>query len=427
VQRANVKIKNSGFLRDNVLVLVEYYFLKRLARGRLVKGKTLADLFADKALALEIFDAAIESGAPRSFVLHQKAVFELNHPGGNMRYALEVVTEAESLLQQPDRSIQHTKAVIFRRLALESDRPLERSHLRNEARQLLRKLQSNARTPHAINTYAQLLLDEITERLGDWSGETAGTSGELEERAIADLIRQAEEALFNGLQQFPGDEYLLALDAKLAALLRDEPRAITSLQKAFLAHPARAFVAVRLARIQAAADRTDEARATLEKCLAANPSSKEAHLELARLYMADGEQARKQEIGYHLKRSFTEGDSNFAAQALWARHEFLYGIRSAGLEMFRKLSDARTSSADKTRVQGIVTDNQRAPLRYSGYVRSVHNGYCFASCADLGCDIFLSRRALKDVDWHNVRQGSHVDFLLGFSMRGPQGVHARLN
>jgi hypothetical protein len=392
---------------------------------QLVKGRTLADLFADKALVWEIFDAAIESGAAKSFILQQKAIFELNHPGGNLRHALDAITDAEAHLRQPDRSIQHTKAMIYRRLALESDQPLERERLRNEARQILRKLQSQSRVPHPFNTFAQLLVDEVKDRFKLWNA-TGQEVSELEKRGVTDLIRQAEEALFNGLQKFPGDEYLLALDAELAQLLHDEPRAIESLRAAFQAHPGRAFVAVRLARFHAAAGEVDEARRTLEASLAANPTSKECHLELATLYGRSGEEANKDAIGYHLKRSFTEGDSNFAAQTLCARHEFLYGDRAGALDLFRKLREARTSSSDKKTVRGIVLDADGNAIVHSGYIKALHSGYCFASCPDLNCDIFIPARSMSEEEWGKVQQGSAVKFKIGFSMQGPIGADVRL-
>ena len=96
------------------------YESDRDAFTQLVRGKTLADLFADKAIAWQIFDAAVESGAPKSFISHQKAVFELHHPNGNMRLAMQAVLEAEQAAESRDRTITHTKATVLRRMALEA-------------------------------------------------------------------------------------------------------------------------------------------------------------------------------------------------------------------------------------------------------------------------------------------------------------------
>src|SRR4051812_5923388 len=51
--------------------------------------------------------------------------------------------------------------------------------------------------------------------------------------AIEQEIKTVEQVLAEGLQQYPGDSYLLAADADLAELLKDAKRVTDSLQQAF--------------------------------------------------------------------------------------------------------------------------------------------------------------------------------------------------
>jgi hypothetical protein len=58
------------------------------AASQLLKGRKLADEFADRSLVERIFDAARKSTLDKSFVLQQEALFELQHPGGSAHRAL---------------------------------------------------------------------------------------------------------------------------------------------------------------------------------------------------------------------------------------------------------------------------------------------------------------------------------------------------
>lgn len=119
-----------------------------IAFGQLIRGRVLSDLFADKMLVRQIFDAALDSGAAADYINHQNAVFELHHPRGSMRAAMQAILEAEKHSSGRDRSIQHTKSMILRRLARESDHQLERDKYRTEAKLILRKLMDTARMSH---------------------------------------------------------------------------------------------------------------------------------------------------------------------------------------------------------------------------------------------------------------------------------------
>src|SRR5690606_9973557 len=143
-------------------------------------------------------------------------------------------------------------------------------------------------------------------------------------------------------------------ESRLGDLLSDYPRALESLRRAFEANPSRGFVAVRLARTLSRMGDVQSASNVLEQCVKANPSSKEAHLELAMLLKRESESLHAEKIGFHLKRSFTEGDSNFTAQFWMARHEFLFGDRQVGMDAFQRLRASRVPFSLKRGLQGFV-------------------------------------------------------------------------
>lgn len=397
-----------------------------IAFSQLIRGRVLSDLFADKALVRQIFDAALESGAPSDYINHQNAVFELHHPHGSMRTAMQAILEAEEHSTGRDRSMLHTKSMILRRLALESDHQLERDKYRTEAKLILRKLQETARLSHPFDTYGRLLLDELKDRVSPTTEINASDGEDLTSRGLADVIRQIEECLSTGLQRFPGDEHLLALEADFAHVIEDEPRTLKSLEAAVRSSPGRSFIAVRLAATYRRTSRFEDALRVLRACLQLTPSSKECHLEIAHVLMDQGEFTNRTEIQHHLKRSFTDGDANFDAQFWYARHLLLHGDIEHGLAQFKKLADLRTAPAYRNRIRGMILAEGGATIAFSGYVKAIGHAYCFASTAELRFDVYIREDVFSKEDWEHISVGSKISFEVGFSLRGPSGVDAKV-
>lgn len=403
------------------------YESDQVAFRQIVRGKLLADLFANKAIAYQIFDAAKESGAPLSSIEHQRAVFELHHPSKNLRAAMEAIERAEAASDHVDRAILHTKASILRNLALDTPQKLAKEKLREEAKSIVRKNLRTSRVSHSYHTIGQILIDELRDKMAELAENSTSTPAELHERAIADLIRQGEEIIHDGLQRFPGDEFLLTLEAQFAQLLEDEKRALDALQSAFEVNPGRSFVAVRLANSKNKQGATERAIEILKRSLSVNSASKETHFAIAKILQSKGEEENRDEISYHLKRSFTSGDSNLEAQFWCARHNFLFGDRQAGITAFRDLARTNISPEYRNRIKGIVNDKNNTEIRYRGTVKAINNGYCFINSPDFRADMFSHMNDFSEEDWSRLSSGSSVSFRLGFAFRGPIAFDVRLN
>jgi cold shock CspA family protein/thioredoxin-like negative regulator of GroEL len=401
------------------------YEADREAFDQLIRGRTLAELFADHVLAYRIFDAALQSGANRWYVLHQRAVFELNHFKGSLKRALEHTREAEIAAGRPERVVLHTRAMILRRLASDAEVLAERSRYRGEARAILERQLDSARESHAHHTYAQLLIDELEEKNAELAGLTDEDEIAIVQRAVAELVRDVEKVLYIALQRFPGDEHLLTMEARFAKVLENDPRIERALTKAFNASPGRGFVAVRLARHQAAKGDMDSARATLLQCLQQNPVSKEAHLELARVLMKLGELGNAGEIAYHLKRSFTKGDANYGARFWYARHEYLYGDGMEAEREFHALAESKLPPGVINRADGLVKNTDGSVRDYSGSLRALYTDYGFVSSVGLPSDVFAHLLEFPPGIWEQVFVGMPVKFNLSFRMRGPYAINIR--
>jgi len=386
-----------------------------IAFRQMIRGRTLADLFQNKSLAAKIFDAALESGAPRSYVEHQRAVFELHHKSSNLPAAMASVERAIAASDHEDRAILHTKASILRQLALNASQPLVRDKYREEAKAILFKQINAGKVSHSFASAAAILIDELKDKVAETP--KTGTQ-DLQSRAIAELIRQIEEVLYEGLQRFPEDEFLLVHEAELGKVLNDKTRASESLTRAFEASPGRAFIAVRLARFELSRGAVPRAIEILKKCLAANGASHQAHFQLARILMSQDERGLHEEIAYHLRRSFAPGDSNLDAQFWFARHLFLYGERTAANSLFKHLAKARVSSEHRNRVRDVFRASN-GDTRFAGAVTAVRDSYCFVSCPELGAELFAHVTDFREREWKRVGKGDSVTFEVAFALRGP--------
>ena len=396
------------------------YESDNVAFEQLVRGRDLADLFADRVLADRIFEAALEASASVSHVEHQRAVFELHHPGGSSDRALKAIVKAVNATERPSQALIHTKAMILRKMASESSSYLEREKLRSDAKKILRRQIERGRSPHPFHTFGQILLDELVERQEKFL--EAGEGQHLEERVISDLVADAEQVISEGLQHFPGGSYLLDLESQLARYLKDTPRAITALEKAFETTPGNGFVAVRLARQYAAEGNLERAKKVLAQCLENSPTSRIAHLQMAKYLIKEDDRQNAEVIRSHLKASFTPGDTNYDAQFWYARQEFLFGDKAKARELFQQLSKARVPPDVRSRARAEVLSPSGAPERFEGMTATVRDAFCFANIYEFGTDIFIPHTEFEEHDWERIRPNMRIRLGLAFNFCGPIGV-----
>ena len=407
-----IRCMNSDFQSDQV------------AFGNLISGRELTRLFDDRVLVDRIFQAASEAAASAAHVEHQRAVFEINHPSGNVHRALDSLQKAEAEAGHRRRAIRHTRAQALRKVALESRSELERDRVRSEAVTILRRLIRSGGSSRPYHTLGQILLDELKERIQALQGVDPSIE-ELRQRQVGDLIDSIERLLREGLQHYPGQSYLSDLEARLASILDDEPRAVRALERALAKDPGNGFISSRLAGLYRSRGDANAAKLVLTRCLEKNPTDREAHLRLARLLSEEDESGQRETIRHHLRRSFAPGDANYDAQFWYARHEFLYGDVTLANEVFDALRRASVPPGMKQRARGKVRESGGKPKVFHGSIRAKLDGYCFARCAELAGDVFLHPSSFPEGQWETVTSISEIKFQLAFSLRGPVGQEAQ--
>jgi predicted Zn-dependent protease len=303
---------------------------------------------------------------------------------------------------------------------------MEKEKYRRDAKEILQKQVQYVADPYPFAGLGEVLLDELRDKLRESFVERpAVAENRLKNRVVTELIAGTEEVISRGLQKFPGDEYLLSLQANLSNALQNEPRAIEALKTAFNATPRSDVVATRLAQYYLRNGKQDEAEETLKKCLEQNPGSKRVHLELAKILIDTDEESQKDSISYHLKRSFTEGDTNYDAQALYARHEFLFGNRSEAERLFSNLKNQTFAPKSLNRVWGEVYDGGKLN-DYNGQVVSRQDSFCFLRIVSLGSSVFVHFSEFTRGEWENVTLNTLISCNLGFTLQGPRGMNAKI-
>lgn len=388
------------------------------AFSHLIKGKQLAEIFGDKALAGKIYDAATKTGADTYYILHQKAVFELNHPGCDTKAALSIILQAEKALPEgrADKAIAHTKAMIYKRLARESKSSLEIEKYRTEARIIFERLISGQRDSRAINGLAELQLDDLDARINDIANVD---SDDLTKRVFLEQVKKIEATIYSGLQKFPSDEYLLTRQEDLARKLLDNNRAKTILEEAYKNNSSSEFVSIRLARQRIGSGEFNDAERILRDGITHNPNSKPLHLELAKLLIGTNDEQKNTEIEHHLKRSFSPSDSNYDAQFWYARHQYLHGDRLKSKEIFSFLKKARMSPGQKNALHGNSVNAEGVEITYRGHITVEHVSFCFIKCTELNDSIFAHADRFENLPSEGIKANVDVTFKLSFTMKGP--------
>ena len=370
---------------------------------------------------IDLFEAATQSGSSKGHIEHQRAIFELHHPGGRLERASRALDEAEKYTQHYSlEPVRHTRAIILRQMALDSDSPLAARKYRRDAMEILKRQIRRGNKPHAFHALGELLLDEFREQTQE-SG-TTDSQPVLKDRLLAQSLTEIEKTIDSGFQRFPGDSYLLSLEAKLAKLLRDSPRATTALKKAHLSNPNNEHIAASLSRMLFDQGEVSEAKIVLQASIEANPTAKLVRLNLAKALVEEDEHQNRDEIKRLLRSAFTDGDTNYETQFWYARHEYLHGDREKGEIVFKNLSAVKAAPQVRNRMLSRLRKQSGGLAIFEGSVKNVRDTFCFVTIPEIHDDVFVHHSECSEKDWSNVKVGSRVKLEVAFSFKGPQGV-----
>jgi len=391
---------------------IDYSPDRRAFRG-LMRGRTILDLFANHELASKLFDLAHQASESDFHLLQQEAIYELNRPDGNLKEALNLLTLAKELAPY-DKSVQHSLAEYYVKAADHARSDLEKKALRDEAIKICNELRKKgAENAYPFHTLVKLEIAQLRDLL-----EIPVES--VPDSEVESILKDAETVLREGLQRFPGDSYLLSVEAELATLLVDSARALKSLEQAFAGNRRRSYIAIRLSRLYERADRRNDALTILRDALEANANDKQLHFVYAQLLLKHSEGAADGEIVYHLKRSFSPGDANHEARLLYARQLYIAGDTEGSKLIFQELRNARIAPQFKDKIQYPLDDT------FYGRVRRKEASYCFITRDGTADWVYAHITKMPETAWRALMVGERVSFKMGFSCKGPSAFDIQL-
>ena len=391
------------------------YSADRRIVEQIAKGRLLADVLPVAALGREVYLAVLRAAPSESFVYQQWAIYEMQVPDGSFEDAEKWASKAAE--EQPgNKSFAHTRVEVSRRRAQAAPRGIKRDQLRRQAKQRL----ASAGTSEGpvLATRCKILVDEVA----DLAHGIRDNADEAEERELAEKVRDAELAIRGAHQHHPDDPDLLQTEARLSNILGNESRAITALERAWMARPRGSAVALRLSKAYAAKG-DPRAAAILEEALERAQDDKAVHFELAKrlLASADGSVPK---AGQHLERSYVRGDRNFDARHLHAQFLFMVGRASEAVALFAEVD----GSAPPNFWNGFTPHDtlvSRRLGRYVGNLARKEATYAFIATTVYPKHVYAPERNSDPQQWALLSTGSQAEFGISFSRRGPVASDVR--
>lgn len=389
------------------------YSVDRHAVRKMIRGRSVLELFPDHALAEQVLQVASSALGPDAYLYHQSALYELHRPNGSLARVKDLLEKAQGC-DPLDPSLKHSLAEYHLRCADVASTLLEEEkHL-----QAALDIAANLAAPRSTTSHAYHTMLKVHMRRLERCLSTENSDASTRETGI--LVSRAEETLAGGLQRFPKDGYLLDAEHRLALLLQDSDRAMAALKDAFSTNPRNSFVAARLAKLHTAQGDNSEAESVLKSALAANRGNTQLNYELGCLLMATAGHA-PEEVEYYLHRSFSPGDGNARARMLYARQLYINGKIDEARRAFAELSEAHVSYEER--------NLPSMPLegRFWGTIVHISGSYGFVRRDGSGDDLYLSPRSVDDADWSILRNGSRVSFRIAFNYKGAMATEVKSN
>ncbi len=289
----------------------------------LLKARPLMELFNDPQMIRQIYNIAMKRDNDNPFLMQQEAIFEMNSPGGSLDKASSILQKAHKMAPHIP-SISHSLAELNLKKAESAKSYIEKNKYREQAKKIAMQLaQNSTMQSHPTHTLLKINIDELSESIAN----------EDDEPSLQRKIKEIEHKIQNAIQMFPDDSFIFDADARFSDLIDKSPKAIASLKKAFSLNKRSGYIAIRLAKMCENQDNITDATQVLKDCLEANPSNKSVNYKLATL-LRQKQLGNLDEIKFYLRRSFTEGDSNYSAQFWFGRCLYIENDFEAARRIF---------------------------------------------------------------------------------------------
>lgn len=328
---------------DNLLAIMSVldigYSADRIVFREFIKFRSLNEIFSDLDRIESIYEKAYSICGDDDYSYQQKAIFYMRSAKQKYNVAEELLFLAQKFSPY-NSTIKHTLAELELTKASKVS-GLERERHFNKASNLASSYTgSQSTSSHGYDTILKVALARFEDAIN-----------KEDEELITESTRGAEKSLRESLQKYPDDEMLLNDEVKLANLLSDSDRAFNALKKSFSKNHSNSYLAASLCNIYIKKDKIKEAKEVLTKVLDSRPGDKLVHGKLGML-LVEHFPDDKDGAEHHLKRSYTEGNSNHLNQLWYARQLYINNSYDDYLSLIRNLKSIAMNPKSKHRVEG---------------------------------------------------------------------------
>lgn len=383
------------------------------ALDSILKGRGLAEEFSDKELAHSIFNVAQDIGVNNSFVLHQRAIFEINHKNPNYELALEYLKRINNSDGYYDmRTVEHTKANAYRRIALNSSSKQDKIKYRNLSLKLLNEnIRLSNKTSMSYHTKGLVLLDEIKDCDND--------------NDIVEIIRDFENNLSAGFKKFPYDEILTVLEHDFSNEIDNSPRAIEKIKEALRKNSDNIYIVQRYAKFYIKKKDFLEARTCMLNFLRNDVNNRAINYLMADSYIKENEILNFQNAIKYLKKCYSPKDTNYEPKFLHACLEYIYQSEEKALKIFLDLNQSNVSPKIKNKLAHLIRDSDGKENFFDAIIVTINDQFGFVKTSKYTENIYVHKSSISDEDdWEALRPGDPLKISIWFSFRGPRAKNA---
>jgi len=378
----------------------------------LLKARPLIELFNDPQMIRQIYNIGKERDSDNPFLMQQEAIFEMNSLGGSLDKASSILQKAYKMAPHI-RSISHSLSELALKKAERASSSIEKNKYRQQAKTIAVQLTQNSSiNSYPIHTLLKIGIDELNDSIAN-----------ADEPTLQRKIKGIEQNLQKAIQLFPNDSFIFDAEARFSALIDKYPRAIESLKKAFFLNKRSGYIAIRLAKLYESQENIKDAIQVLKDCLEANPSDKSVNYKLATL-LRENQLGSLDEIKFYLRRSFTEGDSNYSAQFWFARCLYIENEFEVARRIFSFLRGTNLDVRIKREPHGSVYDNDQLS-EFHGIIDTLEASYGFLLRDGHQDRIFTHKDHSNEEYWGNLTTNKRVKFNLAFNYSGPVAINIK--
>ena len=379
----------------------------------ILKGKVLAEEFSSKDLAHSIFNIAQEIGVNNAFILHQRAILEINHSTPNFELALEYLKKIDNTdIYYDMRTVEHTKANAYRKLALNTTSRHDKIKYRNFSLKLLNEnIKTSTKTSMPYHTKGLVLLDEIKDCEN--------------ENDLVDIIRDFENNLSAGFKKFPYDESLTLLEHDFSKEMNNSPRAIEKIKEALRKNSDNVYIVQRYAKFYISKKDYNEARICMSNFLRNDVNNRSINYLMALSFINENESLHYQKAISYLKKCYSPNDTNYEPKFLHACLEYVYQSEEKALKIFNDLLQSNVKPRIKNKISHPILNTDGHEKIFEAVIVTINDQFGFVKTSKYAENIYMHKVSMVDQDdWEALRPGDPINITICFNFRGPRAKTA---